>query len=201
MLQWPGNNLLQWKPVNSLWTRLILPLLLMMNPSPLPAGYYDTDLLTIFAKILPRVVTMSSLNPGENAPISVCIVHEDIDTPAAESFEALLVHSHMKRGNHPPLRSVRTDFSTLSACAQSQLIFFFEAQPDTVAKALDTAGHFRAIIAAYDTALLDRGADVGLYVGRSVMPYINIRSLQDKHITLDTLLLRVSKIYEQSGDR
>jgi hypothetical protein len=181
--------------VNRTLGRLALLFLLMMHPASMMADYYDTDLLMILSKILPRIVSMSSLDPSEGVPIRVCIVHEDVDRPAAEHFETLLKRNSSDGGDVHGLQSKRTDFSHMAACGKSQLIFLFDARPATVAPALSEAKKFQAIVAAYNTALLSQGADISLFVGRSVMPYLNLSSLKDKNISLDTILLRVSKIY------
>lgn len=181
--------------------RLGLLFVLILNPVSMMADYYDTDVLTIFSKILPRIVSMSSLDPSEGAPINVCIVHEDVDMPAAKHFEALLKQNTLNSGPVQRLQSIRTDFSHISTCGKSQLIFLFDARPATVARALSEAKKIQAIVAAYNTMFLSEGVDISLYVGRSVKPYLNLRSLKDKNISLDTMLLRVSKIYGQENDR
>lgn len=179
----------------------LLFLLLLMNPSSMMADYYDTDLLTIFSKILPRIVSMSSLQPSEEEPIRVCIVHEDVDRPAAERFETMLRQNTSNGGDAHGLQSIRTDFSHVSACGKSQLLFLFDANPESVSRALSEAKKIQAMVAVYNNILLSRGADIGLFVGRSVMPYLNLHSLQDKNITLDPILLRVSKIYRRENGR
>ena len=187
--------------VNRALGRLVLLFLLMMNPASVMADYYDTDLLSIFSKILPRIVSMSSLDPSEGAPINVCIVHEDVDRPAAEHFETLLRQNTLNGEHVHRLQSIRTDFSHVSACGESQLVFLFDAPPAAVEQALSETKKLRTIVAAYNTALLSQGADISLFVGRSVMPYLNLRSLKEKKIRLDTILLRVSKLYGQENGR
>jgi hypothetical protein len=124
-----------------------------------------------------------------------------VDRPAAERFEAMLKQNTSNGGGTRGLQSIRTDFSHVSACGKSQLIFLFDSDPESVARALSEAKKIQAMVAAYNNMLLSRGADIGLFVGRSVMPYLNLGSLKDKNISLDTILLRVSKIYGRENGR
>lgn len=165
----------------------------LFSPFSLSAAYYDTTLLTLFSKILPRIVSLSSLAPEEGKPLSVCIVREDVDASAAKTFEVMLsdaAHKHV-------IESIETDFSHMSVCGKSQLVFLFDAPTETVVTALSSFKEFHPMIASYDAKLLSSGADVSLFIGRSVKPYINLKSLKDKQIRLDALILQVSKIYGQ----
>ena len=166
---------------------------LLFGPLPLQAEYYDTSLLTIFSKILPRIVALSSLAPKHGETLGVCIVHQDVDAPAAEQFATLL----KRTAEAHSVESIQTDFDHISACRQYPLVFLFDASPETVSKALSELKSPQPLVAAYDTRMLSEGADISLFVGRSVKPYLNLRSLKAKHIRLDALLLRVSKIYGQ----
>lgn len=162
-------------------------------PFSLSAAYYDTTLLTLFSKILPRIVSLSSLAPEEGTPLHVCIVREEVDASAAKAFEAMLgsaAHRH-------EIRSVETDFSHMAECGKSPLVFLFDASPQTVTAALSSFREFHPLVASYDAGLLSSGADVSLFIGRSVKPYINLKSLKEKEIRLDALILQVSKIYGQ----
>lgn len=168
------------------------------HPTWLEAEYYDTDLLTIFSKILPRVVTMSSLDPAIGAPIAICIVREDIDAAAARRFEALLKQNNAHHGDGHALQTVDTNFARLTECGKSQLIFMFDTRPDNQRQTVLAAQAQGAMIASYSTEMLREGSDISLFVGRSVMPYLNLRTLHEKNISVDTLLLRVSKIYRET---
>ena len=168
-------------------------LLLLLFPLSLRAEYYDKTLLTLFSKILPRIVSFSSLAPREGEPLGVCIVREDVDASAAEAFEILLRNAAQTH----KIESIQTDFSHISVCGKDQLLFLFDASPATVSAALSSFTDFHPLVASYDARLLSSGADVSLFVGRSVKPYINLKSLKEKEIRLDTLILQVSKIYAQ----
>jgi hypothetical protein len=191
MLEWVIRNRWEWNGLKR-YSGLLL-LLLLLFPFSLRAEYYDTTLLTLFSKILPRIVSFSSLAPHEGEPLGVCIVREDVDASAAKAFEILLRNAARKH----EIESVQTDFSHISVCAKRQLLFLFDASPETVSTALSSFTDFRPLVASYNARLLSSGADVSLFVGRSVKPYINLKSLKEKEIRLDALILQVSKIYGQ----
>ena len=160
---------------------------------PVKAEYYDTTLLTLFSKILPRVVALSSLAPEEGKPLNVCIVRQDVDMPAAEQFVMLLERAAQAH----TVKSLQTDFDHIDACKDATLVFVFDTPRKTDADTFVKLTNLPAIVAAYDTRLLEQGADVSLFVGRSVMPYLNLKSLRKKDIRLNAQLLRVSKPYGQ----
>lgn len=176
----------------------VLLFFLMLHPAWLEAKYYDTDILTIFSKILPRIVTMSDLDPAKGNPVTICIVHEDMDGAAARRFEALLKQNNTGRDEAHVLQTVSTDFTRLSKCKKSQLIFMFDTQPENLPRIRQTARKQRVILASYHADILPKGSDLSLYIGRSVMPYLNLRTLEEKNINIDPLLLRVSKIYRET---
>ena len=169
----------------------------LLFPLSLRAEYYDTTLLTLFSKILPRIVSFSSLAPGEGEPLGICIVREDVDASAAAAFEILLGNAARRHG----IETVQTDFAHIAVCGKRQLLFVFNAPPETVSAALASFTSFRPLVAAYDPRLLSAGADVSLFVGRSVKPYLNLESLKDKGIRLEAIILQVSKIYGQEPEQ
>ena len=70
-----------------------------------------------------------------------------------------------------------------------------DSDDERVKKALLFFRKNEVMTMAYDISFLAKGADVSLFMGRTVTPYLNMKSLSDKKILLDNLLLRVSKIY------
>jgi hypothetical protein len=177
------------------WGGYLAMFFLFFGTFSLRADYYDTSLLTIFSKLLPRIVALSSLAPTEGEVLGVCIVHQDIDAPAAEQFEKLLkraVKAHR-------VESIQTDFEHITVCRHYRLVFLFDAPPSSVSKALSELTAPQPLVAAYDTHMLSQGADISLFVGRSVKPYLNLHSIKAKKIRFDPLLLRVSKVYDSGG--
>ena len=176
----------------------VLLFIMILQPNWLKAEYYDTNLLTIFSKILPRIVALSSLHPAEGTPITICIVHEKVDGAAARRFETLLEQNNAHPSGEHTLQSVTTDFAHLDQCTKSQIIFLFDTQTENLLRAIRTAREQKAILASYSAEILRRGSDLSLFVGRSVKPYLNFRTLREKTISIDSHLLRVSKIYSET---
>ena len=51
---------------------------------------------------------------------------------------------------------------------------------------------------SYDASLLTEGVEVSLFLGRKILPYINVKALNRNTITIDQILLRISKIYMET---
>lgn len=166
-------------------------------PGSVKAEYYDTTLLTLFSKILPRIVSASNLAPKAGEPLGVCIVRDEVDASAAAVFGALLANAVRTHG----IEIVQTDFSHVEVCGKRPLLFLFNASPETVSTALSSLTTFSPMVAAYDYRLLSSGADVSLFVGRSVKPYVNLESLRGKGIRLEPIILQVSKIYGRESEQ
>lgn len=181
----------KWNKVNRLRLRLFLLISLTLQPLFLHGSDYDTDLLTIFSKLLPRIIMMSSLKPAPDTPVNICLVHHEMQRSVADGFEAMLIRNNVIR----KIQITHADFGHLSGCKAPQLLFLFEAPPQAFAQTLDQITALGAMAAAYDPHRLAQGADISLFVGRSVVPYVNLQTLLEKNIRLKPLLLRVSKIY------
>lgn len=166
------------------------------------AAGYDADLLKIYAKILPRLVIMSSQKERiRDNTIVLCLLYDKIDAAAADRLSELLGSGASERASGYRFRLIQKPFFEAAACRESQLVFLFNSDGTAVTNALAAVNAFPVITAAYDRSLLDRGADVSLYVGRNVVPYLNIETLKRKGIVFDPLLFRVSKIHKGKGGR
>lgn len=177
--------------------RFLLPIFLLVQPFFLSGNDYDNDLMTIFSKLLPRIVLMSSLKPDNDMPVSICLVHDAMQSALADGFEEMLARHNAVQG----VKVSHADFNNLSGCRSPQLLFVFEASATDFARTVNTITAKNVMVAAYNPHRLIQGADITLFVGRSVVPYINLQGLLKKNIRLKPLLLRVSKIYDHRGDR
>lgn len=156
---------------------------------------YDEDVLEIFAKILPRFVLMSEQKKDLHNNINICILHEQVDTRSALSLIDKISKNYPEGLKSHSLQLSHTDFSHINRCQNSQLIFLFNSSNQNIQQVLKYAKTKQALSVSYDDKLLQQGVEISLFLGRKIIPYINIKTLRQNGIKLNNLLLRISKIY------
>lgn len=159
----------------------------------LQASQYKEEILSIYAKIVPRVLFMSSLKSRLKDEIAICIVRDDIDKNAAVLLTDLLHKNYPQGIRNMALHVDVVDFTSSATCKDVPLIFLFNSTTENIKKLLQFTHN--QIVVSYSDTLLGQGADVSLFIGRRVMPYLNMQNLAKKKISLHPTLLRVSKIY------
>ena len=173
-------------------------LLTLSNFISLNAANYNDDIINIYSKMLPRFVIMSSQQDKIDNEIRICILHDELDERVAQTLQDKIESNYPDGLKNYPIKLIQTSFDRLKECENVQLAFLF----DSDAKQIDqTMGFFKKntiLTISYNMSFLEQGADMSLFIGRNVVPYINMKSIRDKHITLDYLLIRVSKIYVDS---
>jgi len=174
--------------------KLILSLLISALTA--SAQYYDTNILSLYAKILPRIVLYSSLKPGVNSSLSLCIVHSPLDYQSAKFLKKETLE---KNSAFKPVITL-TPFSALSRCNNAQLIFFLDNDENTLSHSILQAQKQQAIIATYSSAYLSLGAEFSLYIGRNVKPFINLEQSTLRQITFNPVLVRSAKIFKKSHE-
>lgn len=175
--------------------------LLYISLSTIHASVYDDDTLTIFAKIMPRMVLMSSQKEQIKESIDICIASDKIDERTALTLIDK-IHSSYPNGitNHQ-LRLINTTYSTLEKCQNSQLLFLLDSNDKNIEKTLQYAYIHRGLTMSYDPKYLENGVESSLFLGRKVTPYLNIYALRKNGIEIDNLLIRISKIYLNEGEK
>ena len=148
-------------------------LILFFFTNPLSASSYDDAALEIIAKILPRFVLMSSQkNIKNNYPNGI-------------------------KGY--PITFRHDEYADAGKCQKSQIAFMFDADEQTVIKAIKILNRNGVFTMAYNPTYLEDGVQSSLFFGRKVVPYINFDAMQQNGIMLDNALVQVSKIYSR-GD-
>ncbi|MCX6075549.1 MAG: hypothetical protein NTW78_01530 [Campylobacterales bacterium] len=163
------------------------------------ASTYDDDILNIFSKRVPRFIIMSSQKDKIKNDIEICVVHDKIDERASLSLINKINGNYPKGIQNFQIKLISSSYSELETCKNAQLAFMFNSDDKNIEKAILLLNKENILSMSYDIALLEKGADISLFIGRNVMPYINIRNITNKKIALDNILLRVSKIYIESN--
>jgi hypothetical protein len=74
-------------------------------------------------------------------------------------------------------------------------ILLTEANDGTLPLLLEHAHKNKTLTFCFDPALLQKGADVSLYIGRSVKPYINLTTIKQVPFTFEYGFLKLSQPY------
>ena len=98
----------------------------------LGASIYDDEALTLFSKIIPRMVLMSSQKERIKENIELCIVNDKIDERIALSLIDKLHDAYPNGINNHPLKLTNTSYSTIEKGQKSQLVFFLSSNENNI---------------------------------------------------------------------
>ena len=130
--------------------------------------------------------------------IDICILHEQVDERVVLSLMDKINNDYPNGLKNYKIIFHHNDFSNFDSCKNSELIFLFNSSQKHIADAVHYSKQQKSISVSYDDALLSNGVDISLFLGRKIIPYINVKSLQKKGIEMDNILLRISKIYMET---
>jgi hypothetical protein len=182
-----------------LFTRFVT--ITLLYSAVLGASVYDDETLTLFSKIIPRMVLMSSQKELIKENIELCIVNDTIDERIALSLIDKLHNAYPNGINKNLLKLTNTTYSAIEKCQNSQLVFLFSSNEQNIKKALQYTRRKRAISMSYDPVYLANGVETSLFLGRKVTPYLNMDELHKNGIEVDNLLIRISKLYLTEGEK
>lgn len=169
--------------------------LLCLATAAINASAYDDDTLTIFAKIIPRMVLMSSQKERVKETIEICITSEKIDEGTAMSLIDQIQNTYPNGIAKHSFRLTNSNYIAIEKCKNSQLIFLLNSTDKNIEKTLQYAHDHGGLTMSYDPKYLENGVETSLFFGRKVTPYLNINALRKNGIEIDNLLIRISKVY------
>lgn len=178
----------------------ILIILFSLIPSIINAWEYDNSKLEIFSKLIPRFVLMSSQKDIIDKDINVCLLYNLSDEIYAKSLTNKIISNNPHGIKNHGIKITSKKFSSLDECSGKQIVFLFNENLSVIKKSVEFFKKRKTILISYNQNYLKSGVDISLYIGRKVLPYVNLISLHKKDIYLDNLLIRVSKIYKESDD-
>jgi hypothetical protein len=184
--------------VISFGVRLFLMVTLIVNLSLVHASDYDDDVLEIFSKILPRFILMSSQKKQIDNDIEICILNDVNDEDVAIALMEKIHNNYPKGIKNYHIGIVHKNYAEIDSCEKAQLIFMFNSNTHNIETSLRYIRAHSILALAYDPKLLQYGAHASLFLGRKVVPYINMKSINESGITFENILLRVSKIYYEN---
>lgn len=175
--------------------------LLCLATATIHASVYDDETLTIFAKIAPRMILMSSQKEKIKESIQICVVHDKIDERSAISLIGKVQDAYPNPIANHPLVLTNTTYASMDKCQNNQLMFLFNSNDKNIEKALQYSRDHHLMTISYDPKYLENGVETSLFLGRKVTPYLNINTLRKNGIEVDNLLIRISKIYLYEGEK
>jgi hypothetical protein len=170
---------------------------MLFNVSTLSASTYDDDTLEIFSKILPRFVLMSSQKDKLKDEISICVLHNTVDENLAKSLIDKVTKNYPDGIKNYKIKLIGSSYSNIDSCLNTQLLFIFNSDENNIKKSIEFSNNNGKLTMSYDSILLKDGAGISLFMGRKIIPYINLKAIQKNGIELDNVLLRISKIYSE----
>lgn len=175
--------------------------LLCLVAATLHASVYDDETLTIFAKITPRMILMSSQKEKIKDNIQICVVNDKVDERSAISLIDKIHDAYPNGITNHPLALTNTTYASMEKCQNSPLIFLFNSNDKNIEKALQYSHDRNAMSISYDPKYLENGVNASLFFGKKVTPYLNINALRKNKIEVDNLLIRISKIYLYESEK
>jgi hypothetical protein len=174
---------------------VLLCFVLFFSPSFLSAFSYDDDSLNIFAKIIPRFILMSESKNKIDENITICLLSDFVEMNTAASLADKIKLNYPQGIKNYNIITVLSQYTNLQICQKAQLLFLFNTDEETLRKTLDYSHTHKILTVSYDAELLTYGVDMSLFLGRNIVPYVNIKSISAKEIRLESVFLRISKIY------
>lgn len=167
----------------------------LTNLTALHASVYDDDVLEIFSKVLPRFVLMDNQKTKLKDKINICVLYEQVDQRTALTLIDKIKNNYPNGLKDYKINFTHDNYSNIATCKDSQLIFLFNSSEKNIADTLALSKKQKSLTVSYDDTLLSNGVEISLFLGRKIVPYINIKALQKNGMEMDNLLLRISKIY------
>lgn len=174
---------------------------ILSSSTPLYAFNYDNDVLEIFSKLIPRIVLMSERKNNVQNKIQLCLVSDKNDDNSAAMLAEKIKSNYPDGIGNIKIKTIGTSFMNVGSCKNSQLVFLFDTNEQNIDHAVKFANENMILTMSYDARYLENGVATSLFLGRKVIPYININVIRKNKIGMDSVLLRISKIYSDGDDR
>lgn len=162
---------------------------------------YDGERLKLFSKIIPRFVLLNHSKATKAEKIDICILYNGVDEASANAF-ADKIRSDYPNG----LKNIRINvsaqnYSKMEGCSWADLIFLFDSDVQTVEKTVSFAKSKRIFTMSYDPVYLRQYVMSSLFLGRKVVPYLNVEAVRRGGLELDSTLVQISKLYTDEDAR
>lgn len=174
-------------------------LLLSIQPGHLHALSYDKDVLEIYANLLPRFVLMSSNKKEIKKSLEICIVHDKVDEQMASMLVNMIEEKYPNGIKSLQIKGHLAAYDAVTECKSSHILFLFNTSTAHIQNTLLFSKEHRQLTISYDPLLLSLGVHLSLFLGRKIVPYVNLQALKENGIEVDNILLNISRIYTKEN--
>jgi hypothetical protein len=170
---------------------------LLLLPFILWGSTYDLALLQIGVKIFPKVALMEQgTRERIQSNVNFVIITTFSNKEAAQRL--LMMFERQYSGvlsNYSFSIRIVSPKEALEIKNLQGFILLMEPEDPILPLLLEHAHKNKTLTFCFDSALLQKGADVSLYIGRSVKPYINLTTLKQVPFTFEYGFLKLSQPY------
>jgi hypothetical protein len=176
---------------------IIKAIVMLLMPFLLWGTTYDATLLQIGAKLFPKVLFMEKgTNERIQSSINLVIVAAPSNKEAAQRLSEMIERQYGGTlSNHLLNLSIVSPKEAMEIKNAHGLILLMEPDEAILPLLLDHASKNKILTFCFDPSLLQKGAAVSLYIGRSVKPYINLTALKQVPFTFEYGFLKLSQPY------
>lgn len=158
---------------------------------------YDLALLQIGAKIFPKVALMEQGTKERiQSNVNFIIIATQPNKEAAQQLSTLFERQYGGvLSNYSLTIRIVSPKEALEIKNSQGFILLMEPEDSTLINILEHAHRNKILTFCFDSSLLQKGADISLFVGRSVKPYINLSTLKQVPFTFEYGFLKLSQPY------
>ena len=176
--------------------KFIITFLLLLSTS-LFAKYYDNNIMTIEAKLFPKIALLEqSIKESTSDKLKIKIVANKDDFYAANIFKNKIL------SNYPdPIRDKKIivdiltfEPSTIENIKDADAIIVMTHKPEKLIKIASWANQNKIVSFVYDYSNLKYGFLASIYIEKTTKPYLNKQTIIDYNFIFDSYFLQLSKI-------
>ncbi|MDD5716564.1 MAG: hypothetical protein PHW64_02080 [Sulfuricurvum sp.] len=158
---------------------------------------YDSTLLQIGAKVFPKIALMEKGTKERiQKTVHIVIVTVPSNRQTAQQLAEMIEYQyHGTLSNYSLTCSVVSAKEGLEIKNAHGFILLMEPDENILPLLLEYAHKNRILTFSFDPLMLQKGAAVSLYIGRSVKPYINLSILKEVPFTFEYAFLKLSQPY------
>ena len=172
-------------------------ILLFFMPFLLWGTTYDSTLLQIGAKLFPKVALMEKGTKERiQSTVNFVIITPPSNKEAAQRLSEMIDRQYGGvLSNYTLTLSIVSPKEALEIRNVHGFFLLLDPEESILSPLLEHARQTKTLTFAFDPLLLQKGAAVSLYIGRSVKPYINLTTLKQVPFTFEYGFLKLSQPY------
>lgn len=172
----------------------LLLLVLLLFPSFVYSKYYDNNIMTIEAKLFPKILVLEeSIKENSSGKLIIAIVANKENLYAAMIFKNKILSNYPNTIDGKKVTVYVSNFKNLNKEHIDGIIVLGHASEELKEIAL-WANQNKIVSFVYDYSNLKYGFLASIYIGKTTKPYLNKSTILKYNFTFDAYLLQLSKI-------